>query len=163
MSQYEADVIVVSAGPCGLSAAISAAQASNLGLVARLVKPAEVDRAVRDLVSQGLPDKNRSRELPAAEQALAQLCAGDNVQRLLAGQPPQSADAELAAKIAKKTGYKAPLALKMANEIIDRQVGQSITEAVEIELAMLKEIFATADALEGLTSLGRRRPEYKGK
>jgi len=51
----------------------------------------------------------------------------------------------------------------MANEIIDAQKGKSIPEAVEIELSRLKEIFSTEDALEGLTSLGRKRPEYKGK
>ncbi|MEJ2661626.1 MAG: 3-hydroxyacyl-CoA dehydrogenase NAD-binding domain-containing protein, partial [Desulfobacteraceae bacterium] len=133
---------------------ISAAKANDLGLVARLVKPAEVDQAIRDLVTQGLPDKNRSRELPTAEQALAQLCAGDNAPRLLSGEAPQVADAELAAKTAKKIGYKAPLALKIAGEIIDQQVGQPMTAAVEIELDRLSEIFVTADALEGLSSLG---------
>ncbi|MEJ2641766.1 MAG: 3-hydroxyacyl-CoA dehydrogenase NAD-binding domain-containing protein [Desulfosarcinaceae bacterium] len=141
---------------------IGATKANELGLVARLVKPAEADQAIRDLVSQGLPDKNRSRDLPAAEQTLAQLCAGDNAQLLLTGQTPQAAEADLAAKTSKKIGYKAPLALKMANEIIDQQVGQPIAAAVEIELARLREIFATADTLEGLTSLGRKRPEYKG-
>jgi hypothetical protein len=35
-------------------------------------------------------------------------------------------------------------------------------EAVEIELGRLQEIFSTADALEGLTSMGRKRPTYKG-
>ena len=35
-------------------------------------------------------------------------------------------------------------------------------QAVEIELGRLQEIFSTADALEGLTSMGRKRPEYKG-
>jgi hypothetical protein len=35
-------------------------------------------------------------------------------------------------------------------------------EAVETELGRLNEIFSTADALEGLSSLGRKRPEYRG-
>ena len=51
----------------------------------------------------------------------------------------------------------------MSAEIIDRQAGKSIPDAVEIELAHLNEIFSTADALEGLSSLGRRRPEFKGQ
>jgi hypothetical protein len=37
-----------------------------------------------------------------------------------------------------------------------------MAEAVEIELGRLQEIFSTADALEGLTSMGRKRPEYRG-
>ena len=33
--------------------------------------------------------------------------------------------------------------------------------AIEAELDRLKDIFATADALEGLSTVGRRRPEFK--
>jgi hypothetical protein len=45
---------------------------------------------------------------------------------------------------------------------MDQQVGKSMEEAVEIELGRLNDIFSTADALEGLSSVGRRRPEFKG-
>ncbi len=142
---------------------ITAAQAQALGLVARLVNPAEVEQAIVDLAAQGAPDKNQPRDLPPDQQALALLCAGGNAGKLLAGEIPQSGDAELAAKAVKKVGYKAPLALKMANEIIDQQAGLTVAEAIEIELSRLKEIFSTADALEGLTSLGRKRPAYQGR
>ncbi len=142
---------------------ISAQQAHEMGVVTRLVKPAEVEAAIRSLVSEGLPDKYQARDLPGSVQALVALCAGDNVDKLLAGQAPQSDYPDLAAKTAKKIGYKAPLALKMANELIDQQVGQPIPAAVEMELNRLNEIFSTADALEGLTSMGRKRPEYKGE
>ena len=64
---------------------------------------------------------------------------------------------------AKVVGYKAPLALKIASEIIDQQFGKPIPQAIEIELGRLAEIFSTADALEGLSSLGRRRPAFKGR
>ena len=142
---------------------ISAAKADDLGLVARLVKPAEVDQAIRDIVDQGVPDKNRSRDLPEAEQALARLCAGDNAQHLLTGKAPRAVDADFAAKTAKKVGYKAPIALKMANDIIDQQVNLSMEDAVAFELDRLTEIFSTEDALEGLTSVGGRRPVFKGR
>jgi enoyl-CoA hydratase/3-hydroxyacyl-CoA dehydrogenase len=75
---------------------------------------------------------------------------------------PEGVPEEIAGKTAKLISYKAPLALKMANEIIDQQVGKSISEAVEIELGRLNEIFSTADALEGLSSMGRKKPVYKG-
>jgi hypothetical protein len=52
--------------------------------------------------------------------------------------------------------------LKIANEIVDRQAGQPMRAAIEIELGRLKDIFATQDAIEGLSSLGRRRPVFKG-
>ena len=70
---------------------------------------------------------------------------------------------DLAAKTAKIIGYKAPLALKLVSEIVDQQMGKTMAEAVEIELGRLSEIFSTADALEGLSSSGKKRPEFKGK
>ena len=70
---------------------------------------------------------------------------------------------KLAEKTLKIVGYKAPLALKLADEIIDAQQGKPMAEAVEIELGRLSEIFSSEDALEGLSSLGRKRPAFKGK
>ena len=141
---------------------ISAEDAQIMGIVTRLVAPAEVDTAIAQLVSEGKPDKYQPTELPERFKTLAQICSSENVERLLAGKLPEGVPDELAAKTAKFIGYKAPLALKIANEIIDEQVGKSMTEAVEIELGRLNDIFSTADALEGLSSLGRKKPVYKG-
>jgi hypothetical protein len=60
-----------------------------------------------------------------------------------------------------KTRPGAP-ALRIADEIVDQQAALPMRAAVEIELGRLKDIFSTADALEGLSSVGRRRPEFKG-
>jgi enoyl-CoA hydratase/3-hydroxyacyl-CoA dehydrogenase len=143
-------------------APISAEDAQALGIVTRLVATAEVEPTISALVSEGKPDKYRPREIPDAFKPLARVCSSENVARLLAGQQPEGIPDDLAAKTAKIVGYKAPLALKFADEIIDQQVGKSMTEAVEIELGRAKDIFSTADALEGLSSLGRKKPEYKG-
>jgi enoyl-CoA hydratase/3-hydroxyacyl-CoA dehydrogenase len=143
-------------------APISAEDAQALGIVTRLVATAEVDSAISALVSEGKPDKYRPREIPEAFKPLARVCNSENVARLLAGKQPDGIPDDLAAKTAKIIAYKAPLALKLADEIIDEQIGKSISEAVEIELGRAKEIFSTADALEGLSSLGRKKPEYKG-
>jgi enoyl-CoA hydratase/3-hydroxyacyl-CoA dehydrogenase len=96
-------------------------------------------------------------------QAPGKTCSGKNVKRLLDGLPPEGVDEALAAKTAKVTGFKAPVAVRLANEIIDAQAGLSIADAAEIELGRLGEIFATEDALEGLTSMGRKRPAYTGR
>jgi enoyl-CoA hydratase/3-hydroxyacyl-CoA dehydrogenase len=142
---------------------ISAETAQSLGIVTTLVEPAGVPAAILELTRKGLPDKYRKREIPDSQKALAQLCSAENSTRLLAGEPPVGVDPQLAAQTAKLVGRKAPLALKLANEIIDRQVGKSMSQAIAIELERLAEIFSTADALEGLTALGRRRPEFKGQ
>ena len=141
---------------------LNAADAHELGIIKRLVEPAETENAIGQLVSEGKPDKYRPAELSEKFAMLAQVCSSENVARLLAGKLPEGVPDELAAKTAKIIGYKAPLALKLANEIIDQQVGKSMSEAVEIELGRLTEIFSTADALEGLSSMGRKKPEYKG-
>jgi len=141
---------------------ISAKDAFDLGIVTKLVEPSEAESAIKALISEGKPDKYRSRKLPDNFKALAQICTPGNVEILLSGKAPDSVPADLGAKTVKVMGYKAPLALKVANEIIDRQVGKAIPDAVEIELGRLTEIFSTADALEGLSSLGRKRPEFKG-
>ncbi len=143
-------------------APIKAANAEALGIITRLVQPAEVEAAIAELVSQGKPDKYRTREVPAPFSAYAALCETGSVDKLLAGQAPDSMDEALAAKTAKIVGFKAPLALKIANEIIDAQAAQSIAEGVETELGRLEEIFGSDDALEGLSSAGRKRPEFKG-
>ena len=141
---------------------ITAQNAHALGIVDYLVAPADVDGALNELIEKGKPDKYRQREIPADYKILADMVSPDNVARLLSGVSPQVSNEALASKTAKMIGYKAPIALKIADAIIDQQVGQSMTEAVEIELGKLQEIFSTADALEGLTSVGRKRPEFKG-
>ncbi|MFC1882498.1 3-hydroxyacyl-CoA dehydrogenase NAD-binding domain-containing protein [Thermodesulfobacteriota bacterium] len=143
-------------------ATITAQDAHALGIVTKLVEPSEVDAAILELVAGGKPDKYRQREIPEKFKPYAVACNQENVDRLLSGDPPQGVPEDLAARISKFIGFKAPLALKMGNEIMDQQVGKSMEDAVEIELGRLNDIFSTADALEGLSSLGRRRPEFKG-
>jgi enoyl-CoA hydratase/3-hydroxyacyl-CoA dehydrogenase len=143
-------------------APLSMSDALELGIVARLVNPAEVEAAIKELAAQGKPDKFKERPIPEKFKPYAILGSDANVERLLAGETPEGVDDKLAARTKKIIGFKAPLALKVGNEIINRQIGKSMPEAVEIELDKLAEIFATADALEGLTTVGRKRPEYKG-
>jgi enoyl-CoA hydratase/3-hydroxyacyl-CoA dehydrogenase len=144
-------------------APISAQDARDLGIVTRLVQPADVDSEIDALIAAGKPDKYREREIPDRFKPMARLFSDDNIETLLAGKVPADSDPALAEKTVKQIGYKAPLALKVANEIIDAQAGKPISEAVEIELGRLSEMFSTQDALEGLSSLGRKRPVYTGK
>ena len=144
-------------------APINADALQALGIATKLVGPAEVEAAIAAVVSEGKPDKTRQRELPENFKMLASACSPENVAKLLDGKPIENIPEELAAKTAKVIGFKAPLALKVANEIIDQQAGKSIPDAIEIELDRLDEIWKTADALEGCSSLGRGRPVFKGE
>jgi len=144
-------------------APIGAKDAFDLGIINKIVEPAEIESAVKELVAKGKPDKYRDREIPEKFKPLAQTCTKENVARLLSGKSPEGVPEEVAARTAKIVGFKAPLSLKLASEIIDQQVGKTMAEAVEIELGRLNEIFSTSDALEGLSSAGRKRPEFKGR
>jgi len=141
---------------------ISAQDAYDLGIVTKLVEAAEIETAIRSLVAEGKPDKYGGREIPERFKSLAQVCSKENAAKLLTGQAPADVPEKLAAKTLKIVGFKAPLALRVANDLIDQQQDKSIPDAVEIELGRLEEIFSSADALEGLSSLGRKRPEFKG-
>ena len=141
---------------------IGAGDASDLGLVAALVPPGELDGAIRALASLGAPDKNRARVIPERFHPLAALCAGDNLPRLLAGESLQHEDQALAAKTLKTVGFKAPIACRIACELIHAGKDLPVRQAAELELGRLTEIFSTADALEGLSSVGRRRPKFEG-
>jgi enoyl-CoA hydratase / 3-hydroxyacyl-CoA dehydrogenase len=58
---------------------------------------------------------------------------------------------------------KAPLALVLAEQIIDRGMTLPLTEAIEEEFAHLGAIFATEDARAGLLSVGKQRPQFVGR
>jgi enoyl-CoA hydratase / 3-hydroxyacyl-CoA dehydrogenase len=143
-------------------APISAKDAKDLGIVQKLVEPSQIPGAIQELVSEGKPDKYRARSLPDKFKPLADMFADSRVSSWLAGKLPEGVSADSGAKTLKTIGFKAPLALKVSAEIIDRQQGKSMTDAVEIELGNLSGTFATADALEGLSTAGRKRPEFKG-
>ena len=84
-----------------------------------------------------------------------------NIQNILSGEGDLN---EVGQKISKTISYKAPLAIKLANKIIDEGSQLDLKEGLEIELDHLAEIFSTEDALEGLNSvIARKRPEFKGK
>ncbi len=142
---------------------IGATDARDLGIVSALVEPAEVPRAIRDLIAAGAPEKYQARTIPEKFKPMAELFSARNVDGILSGKVPEQAASDVAAKTARVLGFKAPVALRIANEIIDQQCGKSMPDAVEIELGRLAEIFSTADALEGLSSAGRKRPEFQGK
>ncbi|VEN74381.1 3-hydroxyacyl-CoA dehydrogenase [Candidatus Desulfarcum epimagneticum] len=143
-------------------APISAKDAHELGIVTVLSDRAGIGAAVRDLAG-AMPEKYAARDLPERFKAPAALCASANVDRLLSGQAPEGGDEAAAAKLLKVFGFKAPVAMRLSSEIIDSQIGKSIEEGMEIELGRLEEIFSTEDALEGLSSAGRKRPVFKGK
>ena len=144
---------------------LSAQDAYDLGIITRLVEPADLDKAIREVCAASAPDKYRKREIPSRFQEMADVCSPDNVKLLLAGEKPTGVADEFAEKTLKTVAKKAPVALKVANELIDAQEkAGGIDEGMAIEIARLGEIFHTEDALIGLSSVGgKEAPKYQGK
>ena len=57
---------------------ISAEDAQAMGIVTRLVAPAEVQTAIAQLISEGKPDKYQPTQLPEKFKTLAQVCNSEN-------------------------------------------------------------------------------------
>ena len=85
----------------------------------------------------------------------------ENIHLILTGKGDLN---ELGQKISKTISYKAPIAIKMANQIIDEGSRLDLNDGLKLELSHLEDIFSTEDALEGLNSvIKRQRPTFKGK
>ena len=142
---------------------ISAQDALDLGIVSRIVNPQDLEKVILEICDGPIPDKYRARDYPERFAELAKVCSPNNVKALLAGSKPQDVSDDVAEKTLKIVSRKAPLALLKVNELIDAQQKVTIPEAIELELGELKYMFSTEDALAGLSSVGGKPPQYRGK
>lgn len=142
---------------------ISASDALELGIVKKLVSPENLENAILELILNGKPEREVPFLPPERFKDIDFFFSHINLSALGKGEMPDDVDASFAETIIKILDRKAPIALKMANDIINLQAGKSRKDAIEIELSHLEEIFSTRDALEGLTSAGQRKPNYIGK
>jgi enoyl-CoA hydratase/3-hydroxyacyl-CoA dehydrogenase len=148
---------------------IDGTTAHAIGLVEYVLSPAEIDEKVEALAREpeGAITKTKKAqvaggELPVEFEHIENLFSDENINTVLERENLETDD-PVVQKIAKSISYKAPVAVKMANEIMDEGFNMTLEEALQFELSKLEEIFSTQDALEGLSSVvERRRPEYKG-
>jgi enoyl-CoA hydratase/3-hydroxyacyl-CoA dehydrogenase len=141
---------------------ITAEEALAIGLIDAVSPLDEIDGAVRTMLAGGPAVERSPGPPPPSYQALAEFFDANDVESIRLGRPDTLGDERLA-KAMKAVGTKAPIALRLAAELIDRGARVSIEEGLQMELAHLKEIFSTKDALTGLLSIGKGRPEFKGE
>ncbi len=142
---------------------ISAKDAEAIGLVDYVFMPDEIDERLRALVSEKKLTPNKGgRDLPPDWQKLRESFLDEKIEGWLARDYLDHED-PLLAKTAKMVAGKAPVALSLANRIVDAGYEKPLKEGVKEELAHLKEIFATKDALTGLTNVGRRDITFEGR
>lgn len=143
---------------------LDAKSAASIGLIEYIVSPDEIYSKISELIDSGkLLKKSMAKEvkLPDNLQKIKDYFSDANIQSILTGEGDLN---ELGQKISKKISYKAPIAIKLANQIIDEGSRLDLNEGLELELSHLSEVFSTQDALEGLSSVVmKRRPAFKGK
>ena len=139
---------------------LSGTDAHAIGLAGYYRSSAEANAFARDLVRTGaLADKFAVKPVTAGWEAVAQAFSGSGT--LIAdGADLENKKVDRAARSITRC---APIALEMAAQFIDEGAELEMDDALELELGNLTKIFATKDALEGLSSLGRRKPSYTGK
>ena len=141
---------------------VPAGKAAAIGLVDRVVPHGELDDAVLAAIHEGPVHERTPGAVPEKFAALAALFDKATADDLLAGKAYSGDDPALA-KAVKKVGDKAPVAVRLSTKMIREGAKGSLKAGLAMELAHLTEIFSTADAYEGLSTLGRKRPEFKGR
>jgi enoyl-CoA hydratase/3-hydroxyacyl-CoA dehydrogenase len=141
---------------------LTAEDAVTIGLVDELVPAAEIGEAVARGAAEAVPARKAPEDLPEPWRARARFFDENRVDAILAGDADTAGSADLERAV-KRVRRKAPLALRLAEKLIDEGSRVSLEEGLRMELDHLEEIFRTADAMEGLSSLGSRRPEFQGR
>ncbi|MEK7309530.1 MAG: 3-hydroxyacyl-CoA dehydrogenase NAD-binding domain-containing protein [Planctomycetota bacterium] len=142
---------------------INAKLASEMGL-AELVFISNLNNQIKEIAKGPDPKARMLKTIMSSAQTekIRALFGDDKIDLLMTGKLANSSDV-LEAQISKKVSYKAPIALRLANKVIEDGLKGSLENGIQMELAYLTEIFSTKDAYEGLTSiLQKRRPVYKG-
>ncbi len=136
---------------------LSAEEARAIGLVDAVVPFEELDAAVVEAMRAG---KAERPALSAKHAALEAFFAVHAVDELLAG---ASAEDEPVAKASARVKQKAPIALRLAEQLIDLSGSKPLEDGLAEELRHLVEIFSTEDAWVGLSSIGKRAPVFAGR
>ena len=141
---------------------IGAEEALAIGMVDRVVPYEQLDATIGEIIAAGRAAVSGPKPVPDSHRSIANFFDRHDVGELLAGQATLPDDPRLA-KSVKRIGTKAPVALRLSAELIDRAAEMPIEQGLALELSHLREIFATKDAYEGLSSLGRKPPVFMGK
>ena len=142
---------------------IGAKEALAIGLVDAVVPTDQLDATIHEAIDAGIgAEAAEKAPLPDEFKSLQSFFGNNSAEAMRSGEASTGENALLASAV-KAVGFKAPIALRLAEKLIDQGAKVELREGLDLELEHLTEIFSTADAYEGLSSLGKRRPVYKGQ
>jgi enoyl-CoA hydratase/3-hydroxyacyl-CoA dehydrogenase len=138
---------------------LSATEARDIALADRLVPEEELPAAAREAIFAGrtFPPPPRSAELLALEGFFQ----SHTVAELLAGTADTQDNPRLIGAL-RRVRANAPIALGLAEWLIDEGMKRPPAEAMQLVLDRLRELFSTRDAYEGLAAQGKRQPVFQG-
>jgi enoyl-CoA hydratase/3-hydroxyacyl-CoA dehydrogenase len=143
---------------------LDAKTAASIGLIEYIVPSDKLDHTISEIIATGdMIRKTKKKDIKLSDnfQKIKEYFSDENIESVLTGEGNLN---ELGKKISKTISFKAPLAIKFANKIIDEGSKLDLSNGLELELNHLRDIFSTQDALEGLQSvIKRQRPVFKGK
>lgn len=164
---------------CGIPAArwavlagnfMDANTAADLGLLTHLVDAGELNAIITEVHNTGKPENKYPATPSNPSSAIAQFSsdffADKNMPNLLNGECPEgyNGDDKMVSRQLKSLSRTAPIALQMANDLINKAGCTDLANGLQGELDGLVDIFSTADALEGLSALIEgRRATYQNK
>jgi enoyl-CoA hydratase/3-hydroxyacyl-CoA dehydrogenase len=143
---------------------ISAQDALDIGLVDYVFPHEQIDEMIISSAKEGrlVPNKGKDTDkLPPEWQKIKALFADKNINEWLSSKYLNSSD-PLEARTARIIAEKAPIALRLANKIIDAGYKKSLKAGMKGELKHLHQIFSTKDALTGLSNVGKK-VQFEGK
>jgi len=121
-----------------------------------------LDATVAELVALGPVRERKPMPVPTSHAVLAAFFDANDVECIRLGTADAGQDDRIAAAM-KAVGPRAPVALRLAARLVDEGVSVPLAEGLRLELAHLPEVFATNDALTGLSSVGKSRPLFEGR
>lgn len=139
---------------------LSAEAAAEIGLIDSVVPIAELDSAVARSLSEGVVTERSARKTPDSFKLLADYFEQNSLDQILSGH--HSADGFDSGKLVSRLKKKAPIAMAMADDIIERGASLPLAQGLQLELDNLFEMFGTNDAYVGLQSVGGKPATFAG-
>ena len=140
---------------------LQAKQAAAIGLIDEVVSADQIDETIRQLIDEGPRALTNQRIIPPEFADVEKYFSSVSIDDLLSGQSPAQTNSVLE-KALVRISKNAPLALRLANRLIDEGARIPLSEALSMELQHLKDIFRTQDAYLGLQNAGKAQPAFAG-
>ena len=148
---------------------ISGDLAYKLGFIDEYVLETDIESKVLKLAGVETSEtkfRGQPHEMTDNIEMLMRFYSDNALSQILSGHTPVGFDAEdeFVIRQFKNLSRAAPIAILMANQLINESLKTNLDAGLQLELDRLCNIFATDDALEGLSALiESRRPTYQNR